>query len=106
MKVLVPAMMSSEESEDEENINYVKDLPWRASIVKEFFSDLDKHFEATKSAQADKKSCSKCFCLLPTSPTGNTNLGSKSVTKQNVKECQLSLILYPFNCLLCIGDFK
>ena len=41
MKVLVPVMMSSEESEDEENINYVKDLPWRADIVKEFFSDLD-----------------------------------------------------------------
>ena len=37
IKILVPAMMSSEESEDEENIIYVKDLPWRASIVKEFF---------------------------------------------------------------------
>jgi hypothetical protein len=34
MKVLVPGMISSE---DEENINYVKDLPWRASIVKDFF---------------------------------------------------------------------
>ena len=37
MKILVPAMMSSEESKDEENIIYAKDLPWRASIVKEFF---------------------------------------------------------------------
>ena len=55
MKVLVLAMMSSEESEDEENINYIKDLPWRANIVKEFFSDLDKQFEATKSAQAKRQ---------------------------------------------------
>ena len=36
MEILVPAMMSSEESEDE-NIIYVKDLPWRTSIVKDFF---------------------------------------------------------------------
>ena len=36
MKVLVPAMMSSEESADEENVNYVKDLPWRDSIVRVF----------------------------------------------------------------------
>ena len=30
-KVLMPAMMSREESEDEENINYIKDMPWRAN---------------------------------------------------------------------------
>ena len=59
IKILVPAMMSSEESEDEENIIYVKDLPWRASIVKEFFSDLDKQFEATKSAQARRQTKSR-----------------------------------------------
>ena len=59
MKVLVPAMMSSEESADEENVNYVKDLPWRASIVKEFFSDLDKQFAGTKSAQAKRQTKSR-----------------------------------------------
>ena len=45
--------VSSEESEDEENINHVKDLPWRANIVKEF---LDKQFKATKLAQAKHQS--------------------------------------------------
>ena len=57
MRVLVPAMMSSEESADEENVNYVKS--WRASIVKEFFSDLDKQFEGTKSAQAMRQTKSR-----------------------------------------------
>ena len=55
LKVLVPAMMSSEESDDDENVNYVKDLPWRASIVKEFFADLDQQFVGTKSAQAKRQ---------------------------------------------------
>ena len=49
MKVLVPGMMSSEESEDEENVNYVK----------EFFADLDKQFDATKSAQAKRQTKSR-----------------------------------------------
>ena len=43
-KVLTTEMISSEESdpdeEDDRAVNYVKTLPWRADIVKNFFYDL------------------------------------------------------------------
>ena len=79
MKVLVPAMMSSEESADEENVNYVKDLPWRASIVKEIWTSSSSHRgnKICSSHASDKKSYSKFFRPLPTSPTGNANVGSE-----------------------------
>lgn len=55
-KVLIPAMVSSEESgSGEDNINYVKQLPWRGSIVTEFFYDLDEQYAATKSSQARRQ---------------------------------------------------
>ena len=71
--MLVPAMMSSEESEDEVNINYVKDLPWCANIVKEFFSDLRQQNQPKQSV---KESNAMCLCLSATSSTGNAKLGS------------------------------
>ena len=50
-------MVSSEESgsEQEDNVNYVKELPWRGSIVTEFFYDLDEQYAATKSSQARRQ---------------------------------------------------
>ena len=55
MKVLIPEMVSSEESGEEDNVNYVKELPWRASLVSDFFYDLDEQYSTTKSAQARRQ---------------------------------------------------
>ena len=96
MKVLVPVMMSSEESEDEENINYVKDLPWRADIVKELFSDLDKQFEATKSAQAKRQTKSRVpsACIsLRQAPVGMPSSGPLISDKHTTVMTQ-KIILY------------
>lgn len=54
LKVLVPEMMSSEDSGDDEK-NYVKPLNWRSPLVKNFFTDLDQEFHASKSAQAKRQ---------------------------------------------------
>ena len=56
-KVLLLEMVSSEESGsgEDDNANYVKELPWRASIVTEFFYDLDEQYAAAKSSQARRQ---------------------------------------------------
>lgn len=48
-------MMSSEESDvDDEGDAYVP-LPWRASIVDEFFYSFDEQFHSEKSPQAKRQ---------------------------------------------------
>ena len=47
-------MISSEENGDDEK-NYVKELPWRAPLVKNFFDDLDEEYFSSKSAQAKRQ---------------------------------------------------
>lgn len=49
--------MSSEESsvEDNEALNIVKVLPWRADIVGEFLNDLDAQYSSKKSSQAKRQ---------------------------------------------------
>lgn len=53
MKVCVPEMMSSEESEGE--VIKVKMLDWRSSATNNFFSKLDKQGESSKSEQAKRQ---------------------------------------------------
>ena len=50
-------LMSSEESgmEDGEEVNIVMDLPWRSSIVDEFYESLDSQLESEKSAKAKRQ---------------------------------------------------
>lgn len=65
LKILVPDMMSSEEStedndQDDEDgnegdVNYVKILPWRARVVQDFLYDLDGQYSSGKSAQAKRQ---------------------------------------------------
>ena len=49
--------MSSEESgsEDGEEINVVMELPWRSSLVDEFFQSLDSQLMSEKSAKAKRQ---------------------------------------------------
>ena len=49
--------MSSEESgnEDGEEVNIVMELPWRSSLVDEFFESLDSQLMSEKSAQAKRQ---------------------------------------------------
>ena len=56
-KVLVPEVISSEESDSGENeeIVYVKPLPWRSELVNNFFAQLDDKIAETKSAQARRQ---------------------------------------------------
>lgn len=47
LKILVPDMMSSEESDvDDDDVNFVKILPWRANVVQDFLHDLDHQYSA------------------------------------------------------------
>lgn len=57
LKVLVPDMMSSEESDEDDNgdVNLLNILPWRAGVVQDFFYDLDQDYYAGKSAQAKRQ---------------------------------------------------
>ena len=57
LKVLVPDMISSEESEEDDDgdFNVVKTLPWRAVVVRDFFYDLDEHYYSGKSPQAKRQ---------------------------------------------------
>ena len=55
-KVLVAETMSSEESDEEnEEIIFVKPLPWRAEKVSSFFHRLDSKVEKSKSTQAKRQ---------------------------------------------------
>ena len=49
--------MSSEESgsEDGEEINVAMELPWRSSLVDEFFQSLDSQLMSEKSAKAKRQ---------------------------------------------------
>lgn len=58
LKILVPEMMSSEDSDqddDEDDFNFVKILPWRASVVQDFLYSLDDQYYSGKSAQAKRQ---------------------------------------------------
>lgn len=55
-KVLIPEVISSEESENENDDSvFVKPLPWRANIVNDFFAQLDSKIMETKSVQAKRQ---------------------------------------------------
>ena len=57
-KNLVPDMMSSEDSDqddDDLNINCVKILPWRSDVVKKFLHSLDCQYSSGKSSQAKRQ---------------------------------------------------
>ena len=59
-RILTTDFMSSEESgsEDGEEINVVMELPWRSSLVDEFFQSLDSQLMSEKSAKAKRQT--KC----------------------------------------------
>ena len=48
-------MISSEESGVEDDKNYVKQLPWRAPLVKSFVDDLDDEYLFSRSVQAKRQ---------------------------------------------------
>ena len=55
-KVLVADVMSSEESDSEnEEMLVVKPLPWRSDKVTQFFQQLDEKIERSKKAQARRQ---------------------------------------------------
>ena len=56
-RILTTDFMSSEESgsEDGEEINIVMELPWRSSLVDEFFQSLDSQLMSEKSAKAKQQ---------------------------------------------------
>ena len=55
-KVLVPEMMSSEESDDEnDDLITVKPINWRAERVTAFLHRLDSKVETAKSSQAKRQ---------------------------------------------------
>ena len=62
-------MMSSEDSDEEENVNFVKPLPWRSAIVEEFFYDLDEQYVSGKSAQAKRQTKDRVQGTEPSSRT-------------------------------------
>ena len=54
-KIMVPSIMSSEESgaeDDGEEVLFTHPLPWRAPKVDTFFDSLDQAAKQTKSPQA------------------------------------------------------
>jgi len=53
-KVLVNCMISSEESGDDESI-VVKPLPWRSTLVDDFFEMLDGELMKDRSSQAKRQ---------------------------------------------------
>ena len=55
-KALIPELISSEESDHEnEDAVFVKQLPWRADLVNDFFSQLDSKVTESKSVQARRQ---------------------------------------------------
>ena len=56
MKVFIPEMVSSEESNsDGEDVIKVKPLPGRSSRVTQMFHDLDEKVEGSKTVQAKRQ---------------------------------------------------
>ena len=54
---MITDMMSSEESDPEdENSMIVKSLPWRASLVDEFYDSLDSQMQSGRSSQSVRQS--------------------------------------------------
>lgn len=55
-KVLIPDMMSSEDDDDEDGeVMIVRQLPWRSSILNNFFLKLDDQSKSQKSSQARRQ---------------------------------------------------
>lgn len=54
-KVLKAEMMSSEESAPESDDVFVKPIPWRSTLVNNFFEDLDTKRLEKKTAQANRQ---------------------------------------------------
>ena len=69
-KILVPEMISSEESDDDADgngvaVNVVKKLPWRSDVVREFFYDLDEQYTSGKSSQAKRQTKQRITSIIP-----------------------------------------
>ena len=83
MKVLVADMMTSEESESENDVIAVKPLLWRAESVSMFLHRLDEKMEEHKSTQARrqrKRRVESCVCSLRLKPVG-VNIPDWAVVK-------------------------
>ena len=55
VKCLVSDLISSEESDEENDSIVVKPLPWRAQKVTEFFKKLDVLIDEEKTSQAKRQ---------------------------------------------------
>lgn len=80
LKVIVPDMMSSEDSGDDgDEKNYVKPLDWRSPLIKDFFIDLDQEFSVNKSAQAKRQTKVREVSSVSSSRPVPTNMPSWAI---------------------------
>ena len=56
-------MMSSDESDGEEETLVTRPLPWRAEEISSFFNDLDVRYRANMSNQQKRQSVIGMVCL-------------------------------------------
>ena len=83
-KIFCIEMMSSEEIEDENDTIILKPLPWRSKRVTNFFSNVDRHTTAKKSAQAKRQTKSRVLGSPSTrQPPTNSNIPSWALVDTN-----------------------